>query len=138
MRALLDLALLAPNDSCTLTAIADRQQISVGYLEQIFSTLRKAGIVIGMKGPQGGYVLARPAERLPVRGILDVLEGDLFAVDDDPVDAPAATAAQNVLRNSVWEPMSEGAAAALAGLTLADLAESYRREESGDNYIYYI
>jgi Rrf2 family cysteine metabolism transcriptional repressor len=138
LRALLDLALHAKDESCTLTAIADRQQISVGYLEQIFSTLRKAGIVIGMKGPQGGYVLAQPPVRITVGSILEALEGDLFTVIDDPVDSSTAISTQRIIRREVWDRITQSAAEAIAGLTLGDLAEVYEREEMGGEYIYYI
>ena len=138
LRALLDLALHTKDESCTLTAIAERQQISVGYLEQIFSTLRKAGIVIGMKGPQGGYVLAQPPARITVSSILEALEGDLFSVVDDPAGSSTAISTQKIIRQEVWNKITQSAAEAVAGLTLGDLSEVYEREEMGGEYIYYI
>lgn len=137
LRALLDMAAHA-DDTSTLANIAERQGVSLGYLEQIFSTLRKAGIVIGTKGPQGGYALAHPANRLQVQQILDVLEGDLFTITDDPADTGDGTAMQAVIRTKVWDRITGAAAEALAGLTLGDLAEAYERSRNADNYIYYI
>ena len=57
--AMMDLALHARIDCVTLTEIADRQRISLSYLEQLFSSLRKAGLVSSARGPKGGYRLAR-------------------------------------------------------------------------------
>ncbi len=137
LRALLDMAAHA-EETTTLANIAERQSVSLGYLEQIFSTLRKAGIVIGTKGPQGGYALAHPADRLEVQTILDVLEGDLFTVTDDPADTADGTAMQAVIRTHVWDRITGAASTALAGLTLGDLAEAYEQSRNNDGYIYYI
>lgn len=138
LRALLDLALHAREDACTLTAIAERQQISVGYLEQIFSTLRKAGIVVGMKGPQGGYVLAQPPVQITVHSILEALEGDLFTVINDPVDSTSASSTQKIIRQEVWNRITHSAVESISDLTLGDLAEAYEREKMGGDYAYYI
>ncbi len=137
LRALLDMAAHA-DETTTLANIAERQSVSLGYLEQIFSTLRKAGIVIGTKGPQGGYALAQPADRLEVQTILDVLEGDLFTITDDPADTTDGTAMQAVIRTHVWDCITGAASAALAGLTLGALAEAYEQSRNTDGYIFYI
>ena len=57
--ALIDLAVYAKDQCVQLSSIAERNNISVKYLEQIFSSLRKAGLVRSVKGPQGGYLLAK-------------------------------------------------------------------------------
>lgn len=138
LRALLDMAVHAGDGSVTLANVAARQEISVGYLEQIFSALRKAGIVIGTKGPQGGYVLAKSPDRLTVKEALDALEGDLFTVNDDSVVSQEASLMQRAIRAAVWDKIAEAAAGALAGLTLAEIAEAYEHNRAGGDYIYYI
>ncbi len=138
LRALLDLAVHTGEDSVTLAQIADRQEISVGYLEQIFSTLRKAGVVVGTKGPQGGYVLGQPANKTQVRKLLDVLEGDLFTITEDPVEAADAAIMQDAIREHVWDRITGAASQALDGLTLADLADAYEKVKMKDSYIFYI
>jgi Rrf2 family cysteine metabolism transcriptional repressor len=138
LRALLDLAVHSREDSVTLANIAERQEISVGYLEQIFSALRKANIVIGTKGPQGGYVLAHPPEKLPVQTVLDVLEGDLFSVSEDSVESSEASLAQQAVRRQVWNRITGAASNALKGVTLADLMDEFEKGRSGDNLVYYI
>ena len=138
LRALLDLAVHARDDSTTLAVIAQRQQISVGYLEQIFSSLRKANIVFGTKGPQGGYVLSLPPHRTSVQTILDVLEGDLFTVTEDKVDSDEASQMQEVIRRQVWDRMTDAALTAMKGVTLGDLAEAYRQTLMDGLYDYNI
>jgi Rrf2 family cysteine metabolism transcriptional repressor len=134
LRALLDLAVHAGSDATTLAVIAERQQISVGYLEQIISPLRKAGIVIGTKGPQGGYVLAMSPYKTSVLDILDVLEGDLFSVTEDRVDDAEAAHMQAVIRRQVWDTLNDAALAAMKGVTLGDLVETYRQLNIDGSY----
>jgi Rrf2 family transcriptional regulator, cysteine metabolism repressor len=138
LRALLDLATHSGDETTTLAAIAERQEISVGYLEQIFSALRKAGVVVGTKGPQGGYALGFPANKVSVRNVLDVLEGDLFTISDEKVEAQDASIMQAVLRKKVWERITGAALTALEGLTLENLAEAYEQAKMKDNYNFYI
>ena len=57
LRAMVDLAVSSVNEQVPLSTIAENQNISVSYLEQVFSTLRKAGLVKSIKGAQGGYIL---------------------------------------------------------------------------------
>lgn len=138
LRALLDLAVHSGEDSVTLAQIAERQEISVGYLEQIFSALRKAGMVVGTKGPQGGYVLGQPASKTQVRKLLDVLEGDLFTITEDRVEATDAAIMQDAIREHVWNLITGAASQALDGLTLADLVDAYEKAKMKDSYIFYI
>ena len=138
LRALLDLAVYSKDESITLASIAERQEISVGYLEQIFSSLRKANLVIGTKGPQGGYVLAQPADKITIQNALDVLEGDLFTINEDKVEAPDAVLMQDAIRNMVWNRILETAVNALQGLKLCDLVEVYKELKNKDNFIYNI
>jgi len=58
------------NGPVTLSDIADRQEISLSYLEQLFSKLRKKGLVKSVRGPGGGYMLARGADQLRISDIV--------------------------------------------------------------------
>lgn len=138
LRALLDLAVHSNDDATTLANIAERQEISVGYLEQIFSALRKANIVIGTKGPQGGYVLGQPADKISIQYALDILEGDLFTITLDKVEAADASFMQNAIQEKVWAKITGAASAALEGLTLGNLVETYEQNKMKDNYIFFI
>ena len=68
--ALIDLAVYAKDQCVQLSSIAERNNISVKYLEQIFSSLRKAGLVRSVKGPQGGYLLAKRPESITVGDVI--------------------------------------------------------------------
>ena len=62
--AMVDLAMNAQNNAVKLNAISERQKISLSYLEQLFSKLRRAGLVESVRGPGGGYVLGKPAGQI--------------------------------------------------------------------------
>ena len=71
LRALTDLAAHLEGEPVSLTSVAKRQNLSLNYLEQVFGTLRKAGIVKSIKGPQGGYLLTKAASGSAVQEILE-------------------------------------------------------------------
>lgn len=70
LRALVDMTIHSNNAPVSLVQVANRQKISLNYLEQVFGTLRKAGIVVSVKGAGGGYKLARDAESITVKEVL--------------------------------------------------------------------
>ena len=74
LRAMIDLSLYSKNELVPLASIAERQDISKSYLEQVFSALRKAGLVKSIKGAQGGYSLSTGPEDITVGMILRALE----------------------------------------------------------------
>ena len=78
--ALMDICLYSRSEAVTLKSVSKRQDISERYLEQIFSILKKGGIITSKKGAQGGYFLARTAADITVGEILNILEGDLKIV----------------------------------------------------------
>jgi len=77
--AMIDLALRDANGPVTLAAISERQGISLSYLEQLFGKLRRHGIVESVRGPGGGYTMAKVLERVTV--------ADVIAAVDEPLDA---------------------------------------------------
>ena len=81
IRALIDLVINSECGSVTLKAISERQEISERYLEQIFSLLRKAGLIIGRKGAQGGYTLSKNPNEITIGEILRALEGESLLID---------------------------------------------------------
>lgn len=125
LRAVLDLAMNSETEAVALSSIAERQHISVSYLEQLVSKLRKAGIVNSIRGAQGGYVLAKPADEISVGDILRALEGDLH-----PVDCAEVYGGENVCQGAdvcvskfVWKRISDSISQAVDTLMLSDLAE---------------
>ncbi|MDP7113349.1 MAG: Rrf2 family transcriptional regulator [Myxococcota bacterium] len=80
-RAMLDLAAADPHTPLPLSRIAERQEISRKYLQQLMSELRRAGLVRVVKGVKGGFLLARGPDEVTVGDILRALEGDLSVVE---------------------------------------------------------
>ena len=72
--AMIDLALRSGDGPVTLAGISDRQKISLSYLEQLFGKLRRFSIVDSVRGPGGGYCLARPANQITVADIVRAVE----------------------------------------------------------------
>lgn len=81
LRALIDLAMFSDNENVSIASISARQNISESYLEQLIAKLRKAGLVVSVRGAGGGYKLAKQAEEISVGDILRALEGNLDLVD---------------------------------------------------------
>ena len=80
LKALIDLGLHSENEAVSLQSIAERQDISTSYLEQLMAMLKKAGLVKSSRGAYGGYQLGKPADAISVGEVLRVLEGSLEAV----------------------------------------------------------
>ena len=77
LRALIDLAQYSEKEAVPISSIAQRQNISESYLEQLFAKLKKAGLVMSIRGAQGGYRLAKPSDTISVGDVLRALEGNL-------------------------------------------------------------
>ena len=139
LRALLDLVLYAQGEPMPLASIAGRQEISVQYLEHVFSALRKGGIVKSVKGPRGGYTLAEPPEKMTIGKVLQAVEGTHSIVEDlRKEEAQPENTIEQVLRESLWQPIDEAVANVLQEITLADLAAEARRKETHQAPMFYI
>lgn len=119
--ALLDLALQPADQTITLAEIATRQSISVAYLEQLFAKLKRQGLVSSIRGANGGYRLARPADSIAV---LEIIEAVNESVDATRCDHKGNC--QNgamCLTHDLWQELSEHIEQYLSGITLASLIE---------------
>jgi len=136
LRALVDLTYHCANGHVSLVQIAERQKISLNYLEQVFSALRKAGLVNSVKGAQGGYILAKAPKDITAGDILRVLEGEFSIVDDlEQNQSPG----QLAIRHLVWEPINLKVRQYMYNTTLEDLVREYRMlNELSDESMYYI
>ena len=137
LRAMVDLAIHAPEGHVALNAIAKRQDISVNYLEQVFSALRKAGLVKSVKGAQGGYAMAMRPSQMTVGMILRSLEGKLVVVDETDKDI-AQNSVQHCIQLMVWDAMTETVNNLVDHMTLEDLANEYRNMAGKDSSVYFI
>lgn len=137
LRALLDLAINSSGDHVSLSSIAERQNISENYLEQVFSSLRKAGLVKSIKGAQGGYMLADAASKITVGSVLRVLEGDLSVVDEES-ESSSDNIVQKCIKKKVWDKMSTCLNEIADSVVLEDLVTEYRKMKGEEAMMYYI
>ena len=119
--AMLDLAFHSQTKPVTLIEIAARQTISLSYLEQLFARLRQAGMVVGIRGPGGGYKLNRPATQINI--------ADIIAAVDEPLDSTKCGGEGNCqdqkacLTHDLWMGLSEHIRDYLTDISLGDLLE---------------
>lgn len=107
MVALADLALQPEGALTNLTEISKRQDISLAYLEQLFVKLRRAELVISVRGPGGGYRLARPSSEIRVSEILGAVDETVSAMHKGAGASGAASGSQaQSLTNRLWEGLS--------------------------------
>ena len=115
--ALLDVALHDP-DAVALCDISSRHNISLRYLEKLFCQLRRGGLVLSVRGPGGGYVLARSASLITL--------GDVISVMQEQVDSTSCGGLRNCrgdsicLTHGLWEDLNAYVARFFSGVTLAD------------------
>jgi Rrf2 family protein len=134
LKAMIDLAINSVNDSVTLKSISERQNISEGYLEQIFASLRKKGLIQGKKGSQGGYILGNSASDIFVGDILRALEGDLSVVD---ADESSENIMDQCVNYNVWNKINTSINDIVDSITLEDLVMKYSTL-ANDVFMYYI
>ena len=107
MVALSDLALQKSDDLVTLGEISDRQDISLTYLEQLFVKLRRANLVSSVRGPGGGYRLARSASEIRVVDILEAVDETVNAMHTGAGAKGGASGSRaQSLSNRLWEGLS--------------------------------
>ncbi|WP_343209968.1 Rrf2 family transcriptional regulator [Anaerolentibacter hominis] len=125
LRAVLDIAMNGGEEAVALSSIAERQNISISYLEQLIAKLKKAGIVQSFRGAQGGYILAKPAQTTSVGEILRALEGDLYPVDCSEVTGGKSTCSSSdvCVTKFVWKRITDSINDAVDALMLSELVE---------------
>ena len=132
--AMLDLALNEAKDSensrpVTLAGISERQAISLSYLEQLFSRLRRQGLVTSVRGPGGGYRLAKPHGEISVSHII--------AAVDELIDATQCGGQENChdtgrcMTHDLWASLNDKILDYLSGVSLAELVKNQRQNDAG-------
>ena len=120
VRALTELARRGDAGPVPIGDLARARDIPVQFLEGLFATLRRAGILQSQRGVKGGYSFARSPSEVTVLEIVELLEGELGA------EAAAA--------GSIWTEAADAVRTVLAGTTLADIAEREARESTAPMY----
>ena len=136
-RALLELALHQGEGPVLLRDIAERQQISLSYLEHLVTPLIAGGIVWSTKGPRGGVSLAKAPEEIKLSEVIQILEGSVALADciDNPGICKRSTFC---VTRDVWGELKKVMNGFLESTTLQDLVERHKRKERPDEIMYYI
>lgn len=125
VKAMVELAINHGNGPISIKTISERQNISENYLELLFSTLKKSGLVKSLRGAQGGYVLAKEPKEIRISDIINVLEG--------PVEI-ATCLGGDVCENEdycatrlLWEKIKNSIDDVMASITLQDIVDDNNR-----------
>jgi Rrf2 family transcriptional regulator, cysteine metabolism repressor len=137
VRALVDLALHNTGHPVQLKDIAERQQISLSYLEHLIIPLIGAGIVKSTRGAHGGVALAMRAEQIHMNTVMEILEGPLAPVDCLK-DAKNCPRSGYCAPKDIWAEMKKAMESVLESTTLQDLAERQKAKLVAPSSMYYI
>ena len=122
MVALSDMALRGEGALASLADISRAQSISLSYLEQLFVRLRRAGVVESVRGPGGGYRLARPAAEIRVAEVLSAVDEAVDAMRPGTAASGAVSGSRaQSLSNRLWEGLSAHVYVFLHQTSLADV-----------------
>jgi Rrf2 family iron-sulfur cluster assembly transcriptional regulator len=117
--AIVDVAVHGKSGAVSLADVAQRQDISLSYLEQLFAMLRRNGLVISSRGPGGGYRLAKPAEETTIREVFEAVDESASRPGQDgegPTAGPGRAIAE-----PLWNALSAQIGTFLGGVTVADV-----------------
>jgi len=120
---MIDIAIHQHEGPVALKSVAERQVLSESYLEQLISSLRKSGLVIGHRGAQGGYQLARESAEIKIGDILRVLEGPIAPVKcvSEEVTETFCCNSEKCATKFFWERLRDSIVNVIDSTSLADL-----------------
>ncbi len=134
VRALVELAHHYGEGPMQSALIAARQEVPEPYLDQLLTTLRRAGFIRSVRGPQGGHALIREPGEVKLSEVMEALEGSLapLACVDDP---ESCTKSGGCVQRDVWEQVRDATRAILENVSIGDLAEKEREcNRNGGRY----
>jgi Rrf2 family transcriptional regulator, iron-sulfur cluster assembly transcription factor len=126
--AMIDLALHSGDGPVTLSGISERQKISLSYLEQLFGRLRRCSLVDSVRGPGGGYCLARPLENISV--------ADIIRAVDEPMDTTQCGGKENCrdqdrcMTHDLWSTLNTKMYDYLSSVALSELVNRHLSKTS--------
>ncbi len=126
--AMVDLAMTGGDGPVTLGDISERRRISLSYLEQLFGKLRRKALVSSVRGPGGGYLLAKPASVMSV--------GEIIKAVDEPIDATQCGGKENChdehkcITHDLWMDLNRHIFDYLGSVTLSELVERQKSDSS--------
>lgn len=138
--AMVDLAANSDGQPVALAEVAERQEISLSYLEQLFGKIRRGGLVKSVRGPGGGYLLARAANDTRVSDIIMAVDEPMRATRCTPGSPAGCTSKKSrCMTHDLWEELGNQIYLYLSSVTLADVCEGrvlgtsgqlFRRDQS--------
>jgi Rrf2 family protein len=134
IRLLIDLAEHTSESHVALASVAERQKISIRYLEQVAVILRRSGFIRSVKGASGGYALAKRPQDIIIGDALRELEGDMLVVDP-PLPGASDNKLRHCIRVTVFDRLNERIAQVIDRKTLASVVGTVDPDES---YMYFI
>ncbi len=140
LQAMFDLAQHYGEGPISIKTVAERQNISEPYLEQLMAVLRKAGLVKSVRGAQGGYLLNREPEDITVGDIIRVLEGPIALVDClNTAGGENCSRLQTCVTRGIWEKVRDSICDVLDSFTLADMVtKASQMQQDDEPHMYYI
>jgi len=133
--AMADLANNADGKPVSLAEVAERQEISLSYLEQLFGKLRKGGIVKSVRGPGGGYLLSRPADDMRVSDIIMAVDEPITATRCKPGSSAGCHSDKSrCLTHDLWEELSNQIYLYLSTVSLGDVCNKRVRDSGARTY----
>lgn len=127
----------ASNECITIVSISEKLGISKIYLEQVFSLLKRAELVLAAKGAQGGYKLARDPQTINSYEILKALEQSLFEKTEESV-AKQANDIEQAMQKTVFSVVDDCIAEALEKVSLDDLVNEVEKHKQSGGFMFYI
>lgn len=125
LRAFIDLAVCGEERPVSLNSIAERQEISISYLEQLMAKLKKAGLVKSVRGVNGGYTVAKPVEQISVGEVLRALEGDLTPVECAGIDSSQqCSSSSQCVSKIVWKKINDSINDTVDNIYIGELVKS--------------
>jgi len=134
IRAILDLAEYTGEGPLQLRLIAQHQDISIKYLEQLMAILRSAGFIRSIRGAKGGYVLAKAPNEIRLDDVFKSLEGPVVTADCVESEDYCARSADCVVKH-VWAEVEQAVMNVLQSVTLQDLVDRAKDEKGSDYQI---
>lgn len=123
VKAMVDLAINYGEEPVSIKSISERQNISEYYLEQLFSTLRRAKLIKSIRGAQGGYILNRLPEEINIQEIIEVLEGPIEV--SNCIDDEACNKIDCCATRLLWKKIKDSIDTVTSSITLKDIVDDY-------------
>jgi len=125
VKAMVDLAINFGEEPVSIKSISERQNISEYYLEQLFSTLRKAELIKSIRGAQGGYILNRAPAEISIHEVIEVLEGPIEV--SNCLEDEACNNIDCCATRLLWKKIKDSIDSVTSSITLKDIVDDYNK-----------